>query len=281
MPDQATRKSSPLNWLLETLRMPNDSMRKTVFVAVALCLVCSVIVASAAVILKPIQQTNQELDRKRNILEVARLVEPGAGAAEIERVFRERVEVRMVDLETGEYTDAVDPGTFDRRDAARNLTLSRPIPRGDDIAGIGRQSRYEAVYLVSANGEPQTIILPVHGQGLWSTMHAFLALEPDGNTVKGLKFYEHGETPGLGGEVDNPRWLAQWPGREIFGEQGEVRIEVVKGNVDPQSPNAVHQVDGLAGATLTARGVSQLLRFWLGDNGFGPYLARFHQAQEA
>lgn len=280
MPDQATRKSSPLIWLRETLHMPNDSMRKTVFVAVALCLVCSVIVASAAVILKPIQQTNQELDRKRNILEVARLIDPGTGAAEIERLFSERVEVRAVDLETGDYTDAVDPMTYNDRDAARDLTLSRPISRGDDIAGIGRQARYKPVYLISADDQLQTIILPVHGQGLWSTMYAFLALAPDGNTVKGLKFYEHGETPGLGGEVDNPRWLAQWPGREIYGEQGEVRIEVVKGGVDPQAPDAEHKVDGLAGATLTARGVSQLLRFWLGENGYGPYLESFHQAQE-
>ncbi len=281
MPDQATRNSSPMIWLRETLGMANDSMRKTVFVAVALCLVCSVVVAGAAVMLKPIQQTNQLLDRKRNILLVANLVTPGAAAAEIERLFRERVEVRMLDLDTGEYTDAVDPDTFDERAAARDPALSRAIPRSEDLAGIGRQARYQPIFLVSANDQLQTIILPVYGQGLWSTMYAFVALEPDGSTVKNLRFYEHGETPGLGGEIDNPRWLAQWPGREVFDDQGQVRIEVVKGSVDPQSANAVHQVDGLAGATLTARGVGQLLRFWLGDNGFGPYLARFHTAGEA
>ena len=262
------------------LTLSNDSPKKTLFVAIALCLACSIVVASAAVLLKPVQESNRTLDRKRNILEVADLIEPGAPAQRIRQIFDERVETRIVDLETGEYTDAVDPATYDDRDAARDLTLSRPVGGEQNIAGISRQARYKPVYMVQDGEDLQTLILPVHGRGLWSTMYAFLALAPDGNTIKGLKFYEHGETPGLGGEVDNPRWRQLWPGKEVYGDQGEVRIEVVKGNVDPQAANIEHKVDGLAGATLTSRGVSNLLRFWLGENGYEPYLNRFHQTQE-
>lgn len=262
------------------LALSNDSPKKTVFVALALCLACSVVVASAAVLLKPVQQANQALDRKRNILEVADLIAPGAPAREIRQVFQERVETRVVDLQTGDYTDAVDPNTYNSRDAAKDLTLSRPIQKSDDIAGIGRQARYKEIYLVKDGDQIQTIILPVHGRGLWSTMYAFLALAPDGDTIKGLKFYEQGETPGLGGEVENPRWRALWPGKDVYGDQGKVQIQVIKGSVDPQTPDAEHKVDGLAGATLTSRGVSHLLRFWLGDNGYKPYLDRFHQSQE-
>ncbi len=115
------------------------------------------------------------------------------------------------------------------------------------------------------------MILPVRGYGLWSTLYGFLALESDGNTIAGLGFYEHGETPGLGGEVDNPRWKAQWPGKEVY-EDGDPVIRLIKGSVDPNAANAEHKVDGLAGATLTSKGVTNLLQFWLGERGFKPFL---------
>ena len=120
-------------------------------------------------------------------------------------------------------------------------------------------------------GDIDKIILPIRGYGLWSTLYGFIALEADGNTVAGLGFYEHGETPGLGGEVDNPRWKAVWPGKQVYRD-GEVAIALIKGAVDTSSANAPWQVDGLAGATLTARGVTNLVQFWLGENGFEPFL---------
>src|SRR3990167_8268880 len=115
--------------------------------------------------------------------------------------------------------------------------------------------------------------------GLWSTLYGFIAIKGDLNTVAGMGFYQHAETPGLGGEVDNPKWKAQWLGKTLFDEDGKLSVAVVKGGVDPQSPKAVHQVDALAGATLTSKGVDNLLNFWLGQNGFGPFIANLRAGE--
>jgi Na+-transporting NADH:ubiquinone oxidoreductase subunit C len=124
---------------------------------------------------------------------------------------------------------------------------------------------------MGSENQIEQIILPVRGKGLWSTMYGFLALSPSLEDVKGLSFYKHGETPGLGGEIDNPSWKAQFPGKKIFSENGEPMITVLKGKVNPQDPMAKYQVDGLSGATITSNGVANLLKFWLGEEGFGHY----------
>jgi Na+-transporting NADH:ubiquinone oxidoreductase subunit C len=253
--------------------MPNDSIQKTLFVAIALCLVCSVMVSGAAVLLKPTQVANQALDVKKNILDAAGLLREGAN---IEEAFQQ-IQIRIVDLDSGEYADDIDAASYDARAASKDPALSEPVPADQDIAKIKRQAQYAKVYRVEENGELKTLILPVHGYGLWSTMYAFLALEPDLNTIKDFKFYEQAETAGLGSEVANPDWQALWKGKKIFDEQGQVNIEVIKGSVDSGSPNAKYEVDGLAGSTLTSRGVTNLLHYWLGKNGFGPYLNRLRQ----
>ena len=251
-------------------RMSNDSTAKTIIVALLLCLVCSVVVSTAAVALKPIQLKNKSLDKKRNILQVAGLYQEGQS---IERLF-EQVEAKVVDLSTGDYVEDIQPSQFDQRQAAKDPTQNMLIPVDEDIAHIKQRAKYATVYLVKENAAIKYFILPVHGYGLWSTLYGFLVLEHDANTIYGLQFYEHAETPGLGGEVDNPNWRAKWPGKLVYNTTGIPNIEVVRGNVDVSRPEAVHQVDGLAGATLTSRGVSYLLQYWLSDQGFGPYLKK-------
>lgn len=254
--------------------LPNDSVAKMLLVTIVLSLVCSVLVSSAAVLLRPLQERNVELARKARILEVAGLMEPGRS---IEEQFQ-NVETRLVELETGEFSEALDPETFDQVVAARDPELGVTIPPWEDIAGITRRARYAPVYLVEDDsGEVDMVILPVHGYGLWSTMYGFLALSGDGQQVRGLTFYQHAETPGLGGEIENPRWLAKWEGRQIYGPNGEVRLQVVRGGVDPESEWADWMVDGLSGATLTADGVSNMMQYWLGEQGFGPFLARLKE----
>jgi len=248
----------------------NDSFKKTIIVTLLLCIVCSVIVSAAAVLLRPAQVANKSLDVKRNILGAAGLLEPGTN---VEAVFDERVEARAVDLEQGIFTDAVDPAEYDQRKASKAPELSEALSDSEDIAKISRREDYSVVYLIKdANDQLEKIVMPIRGYGLWTTLYGFLALETDANTVIGLVFYEHGETPGLGGEVDNPLWKAKWVGKEIYDEQGKVAITVVKGNADPASPQAKHQVDGLSGATLTSRGVHNLLHFWLGESGYKSFL---------
>ena len=257
-------------WLNRMLALPNDSIQKTLFVAISLCLVCAVLVASAAVLLKPAQVANQALNRKAIILEVAGLRQPGQ---DVNEAFQQ-VEARIVDLDTGEYTEAFDPATYDLRKATKDPNLSERVPPDLDIANIKSKAKYAPVYLIREGEEIKTIILPVHGYGLWSTMYGFLALAGDTKTVKGLKFYEHAETPGLGGEIDNAGWLEQWQGKVVYDEQWQPDIQVVKGVASKSGPEAQHQVDGLAGATITARAVMYLLQYWLSDQGFGHYLER-------
>lgn len=250
-----------------------ESTARTLLVALLVRLVCSVLVAGAAVALKPIQLVNSQLDKQRNILAIAGLGDPAMTAAEVQGLFDERIVARLVDLETGQFSDQYDPTTFDPVAAAREPSMSRVLTGGEDIASIKRREQFSVVYVVEdANGDMETLVLPIRGYGLWSTLHGFLALESDLTTVQGMGFYQHAETPGLGGEVDNPRWRGQWLGKQVFDESGDVAIRVVKGSAATSGPEAAHEIDGLAGATLTANGVNNLLHFWLGENGFGAFI---------
>lgn len=274
MPSDAVPTPPRTGWLATFRNMPNDSTRKTLIVALALCLVCSILVSTAAVKLQPLQQRNQELDRKKIILEVAGLLKPGVS---IDKLFKQ-VEPKVVDLSTGEYVDTMDPNQFDQRQAAKDPEMGVKIPPDRDIAQIRKRSKYAVVYLVKEEGQTKLILLPVHGYGLWSTMYAYIALERDANTIFGLRFYEQGETAGLGAEIDNPRWRNNWTGKVVYGEAEKPQIRVIKGTVAPGDPEAKFKIDGLAGATLTANGVTNLIHYWLGPEGFGTYLKKFRPA---
>ncbi|WP_295539381.1 Na(+)-translocating NADH-quinone reductase subunit C [uncultured Thiohalocapsa sp.] len=250
------------------LALPNDDPRKTLAVALALCLACSVVVSATAVGLRPLQARNAALELKREVVKVAGLDDPGVP---LSQAFG-HIETRLLDLETGTLVDGDAASTFAYRDAARDPGQSKALE--DDPAGIRRRPNRMPVYLVRDGGALETIVLPVYGQGLWSTMHGLLALAPDGRTAKGLTFYEQRETAGLGSEVASPRWLRQWAGKTLIGPAGEPVIEVVKGSVQPGAPDAGRKVDGLSGATLTSNGVERLMEFWLGAQGYGPFLAR-------
>ncbi|MGI9205670.1 MAG: Na(+)-translocating NADH-quinone reductase subunit C [Woeseiaceae bacterium] len=247
-----------------------DSVANTLLVAISLSLVCSVLVASTAILLKPMQQRNEDLYRQQIILDVAGLYEADG---DIDALFA-GIETKMIELATGQYSDAVSAEDFDALEAAKDADLGIEIPAERDTANIRRRARLSPVYLVRHESELSQIILPVYGPGLWSTMRGFLSLGPDGSTVRGLRFYEHAETPGLGDQIDKADWRTRWIGKQVFGSGGESRIEVVRGSVDQDSNEAIHQVDGISGATLTGRGVTNLVRYWTGPHGFGPFLER-------
>ena len=255
----------------------NNSIKKTIIVALSLCLVCSIFVAGAAVGLKPIQKENRDLDRKRNILAAAQMLD---SSQSVDEVFA-TIEKRLVNVEAGRFAteeemkqDGVSVDTYVQQDAAKDPDLSESLKGGNDPASIKRRAKYAVVYLVEDENAKARIILPVHGYGLWSTMYGFVALEDDYSTIVGFGFYQQAETPGLGGEVDNPNWKALWEGKEVYNENGEPVIRLVKGSVNPNEPDAEHKVDGLSGATLTSRGVTNLVQYWFGDESFGPFLAK-------
>ena len=247
--------------------------------ASAVCVVCAIFVSASAVLLRERQEANEALEKQRNVLVAAGL------ASGDERLSREEAEARfaairqvVVDLETGEEAADIDPRGFDQRAAAADPATSREVPQND--ARVARVPRHGLVYeLRDPDGSLELVILPVSGMGLWSTLHGFVSFDADLETIRGLTFYEHLETPGLGGEVDNPRWKQLWPGRKAFGPDDEVRIEVIKGRAGSPAEDP-YRVDGLAGATMTSRGVTNLLRFWLGEHGFRPYLERLRNGRE-
>lgn len=254
------------------LELPNDDNRKIIFIATSLCLVCSILVSTAAVQLRPLQESNAQQARKLEILKVAGL---SPANEDIDAFFTQHVKTRIVHLESGEYSDQFDPASFDDRKAARDPVTSMALPDKMDIAKINRRANYARVYLIPDQQQKiNKIILPVHGYGLWSTMYGFLALSADTKTITGLTFYEQAETAGLGAEVTNPRWLAQFSGKQALDPNGKPLIRVNKGPVNPNDANASHLVDGISGATLTSNGVTKLMHFWLDESGFGPYLSK-------
>ena len=261
MPEQDIQ-TAPLGWFDRFKALPIDSTVKTICVAVGLCLFCSMIVAAAAVSLRPMQGVNKLRDKQVNILQVAGLYEEGVDVSDTFASF----EPRIVDMKTGTFTDLFDAASFDDRAAASDPKISTELQ--DDPALIGRQSNFTTVYLLkNSDGSLDKVILPIYGYGLWSTLYGFIALEENGNDIFGLQFYEHAETPGLGAEVDNPRWKAQWSGKSLRDDSGNLLIAVAKGT----GPEKYH-VDALAGATLTSNGVDNLVKFWMGEAGFAPFL---------
>ena len=253
----------------------NDTIGRTLLVTILLSLACSILVAAAAVFLKPQQKLNEEVNLQRNILAISGLA-PDVQSLSVDDVGKlfSQITPKLVDLETGKFVDATpaEIKAYDQRLAAKDPKESHTLSGAEDIASIKRQANIAKVYLIEKQGKLQTLILPVHGYGLWSTLYGFLALDGNLETVAGLGFYEQKETPGLGGEVDNPVWKAKWPGKEVYGPNGDVELSVIKGIVDNNSPSAKYQVDGLAGATLTSNGVSNLIHFWMGKEGFASFI---------
>lgn len=261
--------------------MSQDSTVKTIGVATGICLFCSLFVSVSAVKLASRQARNRQEDKIQNILVVGDLYEEDKSVLD---TYRSNVVPIMVDLSTGETVNAeqldkeLNIEEFDVKAMAASSEYGQAVAREQDIAGIKRQPKFMPVYRVMNGGVPEKLILPVFGKGLWSTLYGFLSLEKDLQTVSGITFYEHLETPGLGGEIDNPKWKASWKGKQAFDENGSCVIEVLKGQVKPDDPAAHRQIDGLTGATLTARGVDKLIKYWLGDNGYGPFLKQLREA---
>ena len=236
-----------------------ETFAKTLGVVLGVCLVCSIVVAGSAVGLRSLQEKNAQLDKQTNILEAAGLLDQANG--DIAGTYNKFVEEKYVDLNNGEYVDA----PVANYDMFKTKDVTKPQP---DTAGINKRPNVASVYLVhNEAGDVTRVILPVYGSGLWDLMYAFLAVDADGQTARELVYYQQKETPGLGGEVLNPAWKAKWDGKQLFNN-GELALEVKK-NAGDNNPYAV---DALSGATLTSNGVNNQLQFWLGENGYGPYL---------
>jgi Na+-transporting NADH:ubiquinone oxidoreductase subunit C len=253
----------------------NDTIKKTLIVAVSLCLVCSALISFSAVELRDLQEANKTLDKQNKILSAAGLLKEGSDVSEL---FKS-IDSKIVNLETGKFDFDINVLDYDEGSFSRNPETSIELSSDKDIALLKRRENFQTVYLHYENDDLNAIILPVRGYGLWGTMKGYLALRPDFKTIIGLEFFDHKETPGLGGEIDNPKWKAIWKGKEVFSNSGDVVISVIKGSVDKSSNQSKYQVDGLSGATITSNGVTNLLSFWLGDMGYGPLIENIKSSE--
>jgi len=272
--------------------MATDSIKKTIGVALAICLVSSVLVTGVYIILKPIQLENRKIDKLKNIL-TAGGVEIKEGE-NVEELFKKRIETQIINLKTGELKKEFSedetilrPENFDIKKVASNSKFSAIIDANSDLASIKRVPNYAIIYLVKdEKGEIVRRIFPVYGKGLWSTMYGLIAFNKDMSKIEKFNFYEHGETPGLGGEVDNPDWKRKWVGKLAFDFsdiKSPLKLKVIKAKVNDKTPGKEYKIDGLSGSTLTTKGVDRLVRFWLGESkevgkwgtvGYGPYIKK-------
>ncbi len=249
------------------LARPNDDSIKVFGVAILVAMISAIFVSTAAVALKPLQDAHLEAERAARM---AQMLDTLPGMREVmEEAGVDTLETRVVELATGAFATNIDPADYDLEAATGDPEQSTAIPPDVDVAGLRRRANHAPVHLLERDGTLLLIVLPVEGTGYQSTIRAMLALEPDLNTIAALTITEQGETPGIGARVEDPAWLALWPGTQVADENGNIVISVVRGTA-----TGPYEVDAISGATVTSNGVANMLRYWLGDHGYGPFLDR-------
>lgn len=217
----------------------------TMLFAAAVCVACSLTLSVASSILRDRQEALAELDRRLNILQAFGAPTRDAdgrklGLAEVNRIFDERIRGLVLDGETGFVVPDLEPGDLSRED----VDTRRRLP----------------LYEWREGDETTKVAFPVSGKGLWSTIHGYVALDRDLNTIVGVTFYRHGETPGLGGEISADWFQDQFRGKRILDDGALRPVEILKGRVSDRYPAGNdHAVDGISGATLTGRGINRFL----------------------
>lgn len=216
--------------------------------AAAICIVCSLAISGTALGLRDLQNMNIEIDKKKNVLAAAGLV---VAKEKVLETFKAKVQAKVVNLKSGKV---VETPVAD----LSNSQLSADIYRMST-----EDAQLRPVYLVGQGAEQVTII-PIAGKGLWSTVYGFLALKTDRNTIKGVTFYKHGETPGLGGECDKEWFTSNFVGKTLKDASGKVVFGVAKGKQSPANCKRYggieHCVDGMSGATITSNGITELVQ---------------------
>ena len=256
-------------------KLNKDSVLGTFVVIVTFCLVCSVIVSSAVVLLDPFKTAAVANDRQVNILKVSGFDVEGSVA----KTFSAHIESHLIEVETGALADDKVPADqiegYNFASLAKKDGTKVDIAKDQDVAKILSHAKYMPVYFAKdEQGQVQRVILPFYGQALWSTVYGYVAISPaDGNTILGVTFYSHGETPGLGGEIDNPRWQALWVNKKLTDDNGDYKFHITK-----HAQNKDFDIDALSGATLTSNGVDHLSAYWLGD-AYKPFLEKLSKGE--
>lgn len=246
-----------------------ESVAQTWLVALLVALVCSTVVSSTVYLLRPIQLGYQLLDRNRAVVVAAGLAGPDAGDREVVTRFVE-LDSPVIDLDEAEFAEDVDGRTYDHWNTTDRHYVAHPIPADRDDAGLGVRPRLVPVFVRRGDGAIARLVLPVHGRGMWSTLYGYVALAADLNTVERLVIHRHGETPGIGDRIEDPAWLGAWRGKRLYDADGQLAIRVLRG----RRPGSVHEIDLISGASVTSTAVGNMVRYWMGEDAYGPWLRR-------
>ena len=227
-----------------------DRLKSIQFVMIV-SFISSLVLASMAMSLKPSIDNNVMLDKKKSLLKSIGIDATGFDEESLDVKYRYHIEELVIN-KNGNIVDDIKLSDLlwieDKGSGATNYINSNS----------GSINEYLPIYKTN---NPNGYIIPVSGKGLWSTLKGYFALSDDKNTTMGIVFYEHGETPGLGAEVDKPWFQNQFKidqGKKIFNEEGSlVSIYVNKKKFTKDKP---HEVDGITGATVTADGVTKFLK---------------------
>ncbi len=249
-----------------------ETFGRTIVFVFIICLVCAALVSVSAISLKPMQKANKLLDQHTKILEAAGLSDVAAKEG-VDATFEKYVTPKFIDLATGKFTTG-NYETYNERSEARDIAKSTAVK--DSEVGLRRVAKKVVIYLVKNDqGMVDSVVLPIVGMGLWDLMYGYIGLDADLNTVKSVVYYELKETPGLGAEVQNPKWIALWKGKKMFNKNHKIAIQIVKGGMANCKTNKIYCVDAISGATLTSRGVNRTIHFWLGSEGYGSFIAKY------
>ena len=251
------------------LALPNESRTKTILVAFLVSAVCAALVSAATVMLRPIQAANRAAEEQA---EIAALVRGIPGMTGLLENAGGTLSTVVVELESGRAAPDLDAGSLQAALAdPANWTALEP---GADLAGLGNRPDYAQIFLLREEGEVSLVLLPMTGSGYGGRIDAILALHEDMNTIAGIAITDHSETPGLGGRIDEPAWRSNFPGTETRDESGALRFNVAQGGA-----TTPYEVDGITGATRTGAGVTRMVRFWLGPDGYGPLLRAIERGE--
>ena len=223
----------------------------TIIFTSVVTVVLGLVISSTADSLRDRQEINEALDIKKNILSVLG------------------------------YNQALSVWTDDKIQSVyeRNIKEIFIDASGREIEKPFESNEYRKIYQSTENGSVSGYAIPISGKGLWGTMFGYFAIDPDAETVKGITFYKHKETPGLGGEVDKDWFKNNFIGKKLIDVSGNlVSVEVVKGYVSSTDPNINHKVDGISGATITGKGVTTFLKADL--KKYDPYFAKIRKLKE-
>ncbi len=239
--------------------MDRNSNQYTFMFALVICVVCSLALSMAYEGLKSKRELNVDLDIKKNILKAVGLKEPLSAKAtsqEILEVYEGAVEEIVIDA-AGNVVEGKSP---------------QDIKTGEELYPL---------YVYKEGAQTIAYCFPIIGKGLWSTLYGYFALESDVMTVRGITFYKHGETPGLGAEIEQDWFQNNYKGKKIWDIKNDelAPTVVVKGKVADKiaDAEAPFYVDGISGATMTSKGVTEMVDKWL--NVYEPFFKKIRKAE--